>query len=232
MKPHELKKLDSELTSFLAAMTEGMGRPERRAAMGHYVTGLLLEGEGKSVQPMAARLVADASETDAMRQRLTDCVSKSAWSESELMRRLALKFEAELPGIEAFVWDDTGFPKKGKLSVGVARQYSGTLGRTENCQVATSLHVEGIPRGSTRRSLGATVRAENCHRSSSSIACVPRRVTPKVDLPQRSNGSSAIGPSPRRNRNFTSRLCRHERASRRSFVSASSAGALSATTRR
>lgn len=143
MKPHELKKLDSELTSFLAMMTEGMGRPERRAAMGHYVTGLLLEGERKSVQPMAARLVSDPSEADAMRQRLTDCVGVSAWSDAELQRRLALKFDADLPGLEAFVLDDTGFPKKGTLSVGVARQYSGTLGRTENCQVAASLHLAG-----------------------------------------------------------------------------------------
>lgn len=143
MKAHELKKLDSELTSFLAAMTEGMGRPERRAAMGHYMTGLLLDGERKSVQPMAARLVSDPAEADAMRQRLTDCVGVSAWSDDESFRRLALKFETELPEIEAFVLDDTGFPKKGTLSVGVARQYSGTLGRTENCQVATSLHLAG-----------------------------------------------------------------------------------------
>ncbi|RKH37135.1 transposase [Corallococcus sicarius] len=59
------------------------------------------------------------------------------------MRRLALKLEAELPDIEALVLDDTGFPKKGKHSVGVARQYSGTLGRTDNCQVAVSLHLAG-----------------------------------------------------------------------------------------
>ena len=120
-----------------------MGRPERRAAMGHYITGLLLEGERKSVQPTAARLVDDPSDADAMRQRLSDCVSRSSWSGAEASRRLATKLERELPGIEAFVVDDTGFPKKGHLSVGVHRQYSGTLGRTENCQVATSLYVAG-----------------------------------------------------------------------------------------
>jgi SRSO17 transposase len=143
MKPHELKKLDRELSAFIAEMTDAMGRPERRAAMGHYITGLLLDGERKSVQPMASRLVHDPAEADAMRQRLADCVSASRWSDSELLRRLALKFERDLPGNEAFVIDDTGFPKKGHLSVGVHRQYSGTLGRTENCQVATSLHVAG-----------------------------------------------------------------------------------------
>jgi SRSO17 transposase len=143
MTPHALKKLDRELTAFLSEMTMGMGRPERRAAMSHYITGLLLDGDRKSVQPMAARLVDDPSEADAMRQRLADCVTSSPWSDSELQRRLALKLERDLPGLEVFVVDDTGFAKKGHLSVGVHRQYSGTLGRTENCQVATSLHVAG-----------------------------------------------------------------------------------------
>jgi SRSO17 transposase len=143
MTPTALKKLDRELGTFLDEMTVDMGRPERRSAMRHYVTGLLLDGERKSVQPMAARLVAGASETDAMRQRLQDCVSLSPWSDEEMLRRLALKFEREMPGIEAFVVDDTGFAKKGEYSVGVTRQYSGTLGRTDNCQVAVSLHLAG-----------------------------------------------------------------------------------------
>lgn len=143
MTPHALKKLDRELSAFIGEMTGDMGRPERRAAMGHYITGLLLDGERKSVQPMAARLVDDPAQAVAMRQRLADCVTASPWSEMELLRRLAMKFQRDLPGLEAFVIDDTGFPKKGKQSVGVHRQYSGTLGRTENCQVAASLHVAG-----------------------------------------------------------------------------------------
>ena len=143
MTPSILKQLDRELTAFIDEMTSDMGRPERRAAMGNYMTGLLLDGERKSVQPMAARLVEDPRETDAMRQRLADCVTASPWSDEELLRRLAIKFERELPWLEAFVIDDTGFPKKGRYSIGVHRQYSGTLGRTENCQVATSLHVAG-----------------------------------------------------------------------------------------
>jgi SRSO17 transposase len=143
MTPQQLQKLDRELGAFLDEMTTGMGRPERRSAMGHYITGLLLDGERKSVQPMAARLIADPSEADAMRQRLQDCVSLSPWSDEELLRRLSLKFEDELPEVEAFVIDDTGFAKKGRHSVGVARQYSGTLGRTDNCQVAVSLHLAG-----------------------------------------------------------------------------------------
>jgi SRSO17 transposase len=143
MTPHQLRKLDRELSSFLGEMLDGQGRPERRAALGHYVTGLLLDGERKSVQPMAARLVKDASQADAMRQRLQDCVAASRWSEGALWERLAVKMDRELPGLEVMVVDDTGFAKKGRHSVGVARQYSGTLGRTDNCQVATSLHLAG-----------------------------------------------------------------------------------------
>lgn len=82
-------------------------------------------------------------EREAMRQRLQQCVTVADWSDEEMRRRLALKLETDLPELEAFVVDDTGFAKKGSHSVGVARQYSGTLGRTDNCQVAVSLHLAG-----------------------------------------------------------------------------------------
>jgi SRSO17 transposase len=143
MDRRTLKRLDGELREYLDSMISGMGRTERRAAMAAYVLGLLLDGERKSIQPIAARLVDDASEVEAMRQRLQECVVISAWSDEEIFRRLALKLERDMPGLEAFVIDDTGFPKKGAHSVGVARQYSGTLGRVDNCQVATSLHLAG-----------------------------------------------------------------------------------------
>jgi SRSO17 transposase len=143
MKAKELRKLERELTTFVEEMTDNMGRLERRQALGQYVRGLLLDGERKSIEPMAARLVDDASEISAMRQRMQQAVVVAEWADDEMRARLACKLERELPGVEAFVIDDTGFPKKGKLSVGVARQYSGTLGRTDNCQVATSLHLAG-----------------------------------------------------------------------------------------
>jgi SRSO17 transposase len=137
----ELKRLDRELSAYLDSMTDAMGRPERRQAMRDYLTGLLLDGDRKSIEPMAGRLVDDESEIQAMRQRLQQCVTVSTWADAELWKRLALKGEAELPELEAWVVDDTGFPKKGKKSVGVQRQYSGTLGRKDNCQIATSLHL-------------------------------------------------------------------------------------------
>jgi SRSO17 transposase len=141
MTPKQMAKLDRELREYIESMTQEMGRPERRQAMSLYMTALLLDGERKSIEPMAARLVEDPRLIPAMRQRLQQCVVTSPWSDDEVFGRLARKFETELPGIEALVVDDTGFPKKGTHSVGVQRQYSGTLGRVENCQVATSLHL-------------------------------------------------------------------------------------------
>ena len=111
--------------------------------MAWYVTGLLLDGDRKSTAPMAARLVDDPARAGAMRETLQQCVSDSPWSENLLLEGLTKKFMNSLPGVAALVIDDTGFPKKGTHSVGVARQYSGTLGRVENCQVAVSLHVAG-----------------------------------------------------------------------------------------
>jgi SRSO17 transposase len=141
--PQSLRKLERELTIYLDGLTEGMGRPERRAAMAQYVTGLLLDGERKSIEPIAARLVDCAGDVQAMRQRLQQCVVVSGWSAPVMFGRIARALDRDLPGVEAFVVDDTGFPKKGTHSVGVARQYSGTLGRQDSCQVATSLHLAG-----------------------------------------------------------------------------------------
>ncbi len=143
MRPRDLKRLDRELREYTESLIEGMGRPERRQAMADYVTGLLLDGDRKSIEPMAGRLVDDAAEIQAMRQRLQQCVTVSPWSDEEMRCRLARKIDAELPALEAMVVDDTGFPKKGSHSVGVQRQYSGTMGRKDNCQVAVSLHLAG-----------------------------------------------------------------------------------------
>jgi SRSO17 transposase len=143
MTPAQLHKLDRELSEYLDTMTTGMGRTERGRAMDGYVTGLLLDGERKSIEPMAVRLAEAPDQTEAVRQRLQQCVSGSAWDDTQIRCRLAQKLERELPSLEVLLIDDTGFAKKGRHCVGVARQYSGTLGRTDNCQVAVSLHVAG-----------------------------------------------------------------------------------------
>jgi SRSO17 transposase len=143
MNQRELKRLDGELREYLDKMLGGLGNKARRASAQNYVLGLLLDGERKSIQPMATRLVDNSSEVEAMRQRLQECVVIARWSDEQVRTRLAQMVDLELPGIEALVIDDTGFPKKGEHSVGVQRQYSGTLGRIDNCQVATSLHLAG-----------------------------------------------------------------------------------------
>ena len=146
MKRREIAKLDRDLGAYVDSMVDGMGRIERRAALCGYLTGLLLDGERKSIEPMAARLVDSPSEVQAMRQRLQQAVTVAEWSDDEMYRRVALKLDRELPGVDALVVDDTGFPKKGEHSVGVKRQYSGTLGRVDTCQVAVSLHLAGEAR--------------------------------------------------------------------------------------
>lgn len=145
MDRRTLAKLDGELSEFVDELFAGLGRRERVENLGRYLTGLLLDGDRKSIEPIAARLVDKDEEVEGMRQRLQQVVSVATWSERELFDRLARKVDRELPEVEALVLDDTGFPKKGSHSAGVQRQYSGTLGRIDNCQVAVSLHLAGEP---------------------------------------------------------------------------------------
>lgn len=77
--------------------------------MGQYMTGLLLDGERKSIEPIAARLVDRASEVQAMRQRLQQCVVVSPWDATEMFARGARTVDRELPALDAFVVDDTGW---------------------------------------------------------------------------------------------------------------------------
>ena len=142
MKRQELRRLDRELSRFLDQLLQDLGKPAQRSAA-LYVLGLLLDGERKSIAPMAIRLSDHEHGTEALRQRLQEAVVISGWSDELVFRRLAAFVDRQLPDIEALVIDDTGFAKKGTHSVGVARQYSGTLGRVDNCQVAVSVHVAG-----------------------------------------------------------------------------------------
>ena len=141
VSPRQLEKLSKRLLAFIGTLSEGVGRKARKEAMQSYITGLLMDGKRKSMEPMAARLVRDPADRDAMRQRLQHFITDSDWDDGQVRKALALHLEAKLHDIDAFAIDDTGFEKKGESSVGVARQYSGTLGRVGNCQVATSLHL-------------------------------------------------------------------------------------------
>jgi SRSO17 transposase len=141
MNRKELKIVDRALEGFFEQLTTGLGRQEMRQAMADYITGLLLDGKRKSMQPMAERLVDDAEEAEAMRQRLQQCVVQSPWQDDDFRTRLQKTIFKQFEHPEALVIDDTGFPKKGNHSVGVHRQYSGTLGRVDNCQIAVSTHI-------------------------------------------------------------------------------------------
>ena len=107
-------------------------RCEQRKWAGVYVRGLMLEGRRKSIEPMAARL------PEGDEQGLQQFVNQSPWRWEIVRANLARRMvDAIAP--EAWIVDDTGFVKKGRWSVGVARQYSGTLGRVDNCQVGVSI---------------------------------------------------------------------------------------------
>ncbi len=118
------------------------GHEDRQAPLKSYCKGLLLPGERKSIEPMAARL--DSENIQPMRQSLHHLVAKAPWSDEVLLeqvRNYVLPTMRKQGSVVAWIVDDTGFPKKGKHSVGVTRQYCGQLGKQENCRVAVSLSV-------------------------------------------------------------------------------------------
>jgi SRSO17 transposase len=126
--------------AYLSTLSEVIGHADRIEPLHRYCTGLLLPGERKSIEPMAARL--DPLQVQATHQSLHHFIAKAPWSDAAV---LAAVREQVLPAltrhgpITAWILDDTGFPKKEKPSVGVARQYCGQLGKQDNCQVAVSL---------------------------------------------------------------------------------------------
>jgi SRSO17 transposase len=135
MDAKELQRFRDQLKAFLADLFTLLGRSERRHWAGVYIRGLLLDGERKSIEPMANRL------PDGNVQALQQFIGQSPWDPRPIRRRLAEKMARAMCPVKVWIIDDTGFPKKGIHSVGVARQYSGTLGRVGNCQVAVSLHM-------------------------------------------------------------------------------------------
>ena len=137
MTENQIARCRQRLEHFLVDLLEPVGRSERRQWGEVYVRGLLQDGERKSIEPMAARL------RDGNVQAMQQFVGQSPWQWEEVWQRLGRRMTAELEPDSAWVVDDTGLPKQGSDSVGVARQYSGTLGKTGNCQVAVSLHHVG-----------------------------------------------------------------------------------------
>jgi SRSO17 transposase len=118
-------------------LAQAMNRPAQMENGGLYLRALIEEGKRKSLEPMVERLGGEA-DYQSMQQFLTD----SPWDPAEVVRVVAERV-APVIDVEAWVLDDTGFPKQGKRSPGVKRQYSGTLGKIGNCQIGVSVHAVG-----------------------------------------------------------------------------------------
>jgi SRSO17 transposase len=114
-----------------------MNRPVQRRNGGVYLRGLIEQGPRKSLEPMVERLGGDA-DYQSLQQFLAD----SPWDPTVVVRAVAERVAPAID-VEAWVLDDTGFPKDGKKSPGVQRQYSGTLGKIGNCQIGVSVHAVG-----------------------------------------------------------------------------------------
>jgi SRSO17 transposase len=133
LSPGELVRVRGRLEGFAGEMFESMRRKDQRRWGGVYLRGLMLDGKRKSIEPMASRL------EDGDEQCLQQFVNQSPWDSQLVRKALAVRMSGEIePG--AWIIDDTGFPKFGKFSVGVARQYSGALGKIGNCQIGVSIN--------------------------------------------------------------------------------------------
>lgn len=131
---------ESRFTAYVEAIVAALGHADRAAPFRSYCTGLLLPGDRKSVEPMAARV--QPGRVQAAHQSLHHFVAKAEWSDDTVLaavRERVVPIIARHDPIRALIIDDTGMPKKGRHSVGVARQYCGQLGKQDNCQVAVSL---------------------------------------------------------------------------------------------
>ena len=132
MTAAELAEVRGRLVAFAEEMFAPLARSDQRRWGECYLRGLMLDGKRKSIEPMAARL-ADGDE-----QCLQQFLNQSPWPWQSVRERLAKKLTAAIEP-RAWIVDDTGFPKFGRHSVGVIRQYSGTLGKIGNCQIGVSV---------------------------------------------------------------------------------------------
>jgi SRSO17 transposase len=139
MDARTLTKLRNDLSAFLDAVAEPLGHPRRRRWCDAYLRGLLLDGHRKSVEPMAARLRAIETGAEDYEQALQQFLNQSPWDEQALLDGLQTWAGRRFGTTGVLILDDTGFPKQGAHSVGVARQYTGTLGKVASCQVAVTL---------------------------------------------------------------------------------------------
>ena len=133
---------EKRFAAYIEGLAKAAGHADRRGPVKNYCRGLLLPGERKSIEPMAARLAPD--DVRRMHQSLHHLVAAAPWRDEEVLaevQRQVLPSMQKHGPVVAWIVDDTGFPKQGKHSVGVARQYCGQIGKHDNCQAAVSLSV-------------------------------------------------------------------------------------------
>lgn len=141
MDTRKLTKLRKDLASFLDDVVGTLGNARRRRWCETYVRGVLLDGGRKSIEPMAARLRKIESGAEDYEQALQQFINQSPWDEQAVLDGLQ-RWIGRRFGLQGYlILDDTGFPKQGTHSVGVARQYTGTLGKVASCQVAVTLQM-------------------------------------------------------------------------------------------
>ncbi len=131
--------LEERFTAYVDALADTLAHADRNEPFVAYCRGLILPGQRKSIEPIAARVRPE--QVSAAHQSLHHLVAKAAWSDDALLAAVREQVLPALGPVTAWIVDDTGFPKRGKHSVGVARQYCGELGKQDNCQVAVSLSV-------------------------------------------------------------------------------------------
>ena len=138
----EARASEARFVEYIESLAQVLGYVDRAGPLKDYCTGLLMPGERKSVEPIAS--VVAPLRVSAEHQSLLHFVGQSTWSDESLLakvRELVVPAMETQGRIEAWIVDDTGFVKKGVHSVGVARQYCGRLGKTDNCQVAVTLSI-------------------------------------------------------------------------------------------
>jgi SRSO17 transposase len=131
---------ETRFAGYVEGLASVIGHKDREEPLRHYCTGLMMPSERKSVEPMAA--ITAPHRTAAQHQSLLHFVGAAKWSDEKVLakvREMVLPAIERHGAVEAWIIDDTGFPKQGQHSVGVARQYCGQLGKQDNCQVAVSL---------------------------------------------------------------------------------------------
>jgi len=132
------------LAAYFHRIGEVLQRRRNEASFATYALGLMGDGERKSMEPMAARACPNPEGVNAAHERLTYFTRGAEWSDRDVRReaaRYALAAMTAREPVTDWIIDDTGFPKQGTHSVGVQRQYSGTIGKIANCQVAASLTI-------------------------------------------------------------------------------------------